>query len=987
MNRIYLLTLSGLVSVAGLAGGCTHGEDGDAGDGDFVSDNPYGGDSYGNGEDGGLTGTGGDDGAGEGGDGDGDEGAPGGEGDPEREIAEADIVQVVGDRVYALSRYSGLAVIDAKDPANLKILGRYESEAEPFEMYVDGDQVFVMFTDFGTWQYDALEGYYSWQTDSRLITLDASVPSDIEVTGNYAMPGEIQDSRRVGDVLYLVTYENGYCWGCGDRQRTVVTSLDVADETEPVLVDQLPFVDEKDSYGWQRSVSATNERLYIAGPRWSDDNGDQDGSRIEVVDISDAGGALVKGTSVEVAGQIQSRWQMDEHEDVLRVVSQPGWWWGNGQSPRIETFTVTSSSQITALGSTTMVLPRPESLRSVRFDGDRAYAITFEQTDPLFTIDLADPAVPKQVGELEIPGWVYHMEPRGDQILALGYDNGSDQGNLNVSLFDVSDFANPALLDRVHFGGDWGDFAEDQDRVHKAFTILDDLGLIMVPYEGWTYDEGDDGYECGYSQYHGGVQLIDFDATGLDIRGVAESRGRARRAFMHRDHLFAVSDRSVQTFNINNRDNPLKIDETALATYVQNAVPVGNHVVRVSRDWWSDEYALEVALASDPGNPEPVGRLDIADVLPEHDDCYGWYGYGELVEVGGYAYLISEGYEQTAVTVIDINDPAAPAVVTTEVFDFQRGWGDSWFGGFESHGERIAVAGDSLVLMTTDWRDGSSHDNMRGTFEIIDVSNPRAPKHGTSVPRGKAMAMGALIHTDGALISWHTESANNDGSKVRFYIDRLDVKDPAAAKLKTPVNVPGMPVAYREDLGRAVTVDFQINSKKMSEDQCWSQSGVWNYDYESGRCQFLEHDVYTVDVNNGSASIAKNLDVEKGTNSSLNAAMASDTRVFFEVGGPAETINGWGSEIVSLELTAGKNAKMGRTEQLPGWVRLAEAQDDRALAFTDGHMTIVDATDAEAPASQSFDTGTGYGCWDLAMHGDHAYCAKGQYGLSVFDLP
>ena len=32
-----------------------------------------------------------------------------------------------------------------------------------------------------------------------------------------------------------------------------------------------------------------------------------------------------------------------------------------------------------------------EDLRAVRFDGDRVYAVTFRQTDPLFTIDLTDP--------------------------------------------------------------------------------------------------------------------------------------------------------------------------------------------------------------------------------------------------------------------------------------------------------------------------------------------------------------------------------------------------------------------------------------------------------------------------------------------------------------------------------------------------------------------------------------------------------------------
>lgn len=131
-----------------------------------------------------------------------------------------------------------------------------------------------------------------------------------------------------------------------------------------------------------------------------------------------------------------------------------------------------------------MVLPRPERLRSVRFDGDRAYAITFEQTDPLFTIDLGEPAAPVQARELEIPGWVFHMHPQGDRVLGLGFDDGNAAGSLTVSLFDVSDLESPGLLSRVNFGGDYGWLAEDQDRIHKAFNILDEENLILVPFSG-----------------------------------------------------------------------------------------------------------------------------------------------------------------------------------------------------------------------------------------------------------------------------------------------------------------------------------------------------------------------------------------------------------------------------------------------------------------------------------------------------------------------
>ena len=46
--------------------------------------------------------------------------------------------------------------------------------------------------------------------------------------------------------------------------------------------------------------------------------------------------------------------------------------------------------------------------------GDRAYVVTFRQTDPLFVVDMADPANPHVVGELHIPGFSNYMFPLGD---------------------------------------------------------------------------------------------------------------------------------------------------------------------------------------------------------------------------------------------------------------------------------------------------------------------------------------------------------------------------------------------------------------------------------------------------------------------------------------------------------------------------------------------------------------------------------------------
>ena len=51
--------------------------------------------------------------------------------------------------------------------------------------------------------------------------------------------------------------------------------------------------------------------------------------------------------------------------------------------------------------------------------------------------------IPLQLGEVELPGWIYYLEPRGDRLFALGFDNSNQEGSMNVSLFNVAAVATP----------------------------------------------------------------------------------------------------------------------------------------------------------------------------------------------------------------------------------------------------------------------------------------------------------------------------------------------------------------------------------------------------------------------------------------------------------------------------------------------------------------------------------------------------------------
>lgn len=493
-----------------------------------------------------------------------------------RAIAEADIIQMDGTRLYAMSKSGSVAIVDVANPNALTLEGRAQLAGEPFEMYRSGSILLTMSNgavdENGVIRTPPKEGEaappeVNHDNDSSIVTaLDVTDPKKPSPLVQYVIPGQIADSRLVGNILYVATYETSACFKCGPKPRTMVTSFDVSDASVPKKVDQAEFVSSApDTFnqGWaiahKRSILATDKRLYVGGhadiPAKGTDKTVKEGI-VDVLDITDPTGKMTKGAHLVLPGSVLSRWQMDETDGVFRVITQ----FGAGRTkdglamPEIETFTVENASTFVPLGHTSMTLPRQEGLKTVRFDGSRAFAITYENNDPLFILDFSDPAAPKQRGELEMPGFMFHLEPRGDRLLGLGVDWSDPVGSLNVSLFDVSNMDAPKMMKRVSFGAkdisyDYKivnyELPEDQDRIQKAFRILKN-GLIVVPYSGMSgHYEAD---QC--EKPTGGVQLVQWENDTLNRKSLLLVEGNPRRAFEKDNHIVAVSDSNVSAFTL-----------------------------------------------------------------------------------------------------------------------------------------------------------------------------------------------------------------------------------------------------------------------------------------------------------------------------------------------------------------------------------------------------------------------------------------------------
>ena len=761
----------------------------DPGDSDFISAAPGGGGAYGATADSSTEG--------------GRNEAPAAqETTPEREIEEADIVKLDGNLLYALNSYRGLYIIDMADPDAPEILGHQDMFGYPVEMYVrDGRAYVVLSNYFRMWL--TADGDADPEVGSNVTVVDVLEPSAPFVLSRFHMPGYVTDTRIVGDVLYTVSNRYWWFWyygGNDNEDTTTVMSLNIANPANIHLVDDYTF---DRCEGWDNHIHVTTEAIYVASSCW-----DYDGynTQVRYVDISNPAGQMALGAQFEFEGVVRDRWALSEHDGVLRVVAADTWW--STDTPRIHTCNVTSPTQIQPLATLELQLPRPESVTATRFDGDRAYVVTYERVDPLYTVDLSDPTNPIQSGELEMPGWLDHIVPRGNRLVALGHDEVNGETRLAVSLFDVTQLSQPTLLSRVHFGEGWGWLTDERDNFDKVFKVLDDPGLILVPFMQWIENS-----QTGWWRYKGGVQLIDFTNDALTLRGHAQHDGYIRRALVHNHRLVTLSDQRLQVMDIGDRDNPTPTADLALSRNVTQFAVMGNYAVQLVGDWYRGNTSVVVLPLSDPDLGEPVAELAIE--AP----------YARLFSNDDHLFVLYRDVEDYSVKLqsVDLSDPTNPQLAslltlpeTFDTYGYYYGWwwwGWWWYPRYDSVTQ---VNGSTLVFHASRcwwyWYgcyDGGDPDQLL----VVDLSTPDTPVLASQLSLTNRPYAGNFMADGDKVVFTHFQYVNfpghNEHQWVRYYMNRLDVSDPYDPQLLTPVNVPGVVLDINLASGRIVTEDYQ----------------------------------------------------------------------------------------------------------------------------------------------------------------------------------
>ena len=957
--------------------------------------------------------------------------------DAEHALGDADVLQLAGDRLYALSRFSGLTVVDASDPAALKSLGARRSAAIPVDMYVVDGVVYALFNDWESYACDAA-GDCSWHYTARVQALDTRDPANIELIADVELPGNIDGSRRIGDVMVVVSDHVDGCWGCGDDYGTTVSSFSLAEPSPLQQLDQLALP----SLGYvdRDNVAISDRRVYIAQTRLDESQGLLPSS-IHPVDISDPSGALVAGVSFDVSGPIEHSWQLDELDGVLRVISQPRGW-GSGQSPLLETFRINSSSDVQRAGSLSIPLHETyEVLDRVRFDTTRAYAGTSQKRHPVNVLDLSNPDAPRLAGQLDLPGRLYHLEPSGNRLLALGNSAGNGDGSLSLSLFDVEDPAASTLLGRVAFGDQWDRLPEDLSEDNDTVSVLREQGLVLVPFTGIKSDAA----SCE-DAYGSGIQLLDMSDTTLTRRGVAPQVGSARRVLLQGDQLYGVGDGSVQAFDISDRDAPLPLSRLDVARDVSGVRVLGDDVLRLGSDQPSSQSTLDLTPLSRAGEPEPAARLDLSALLVEDPPACGgtWAWSGQVFVRGDYAYLpryvqatdpqsrLRE--QQLTLYVVDIGDRSAPRAVGRLALPKATG-AEAFTGVFQTENTllvgRVRYEPGSYPSDPTAGAPGAgapsagaSPDVPRYFYDIIELGNPAVPTIASQVEIPSAIGMNgwgwpgapqisvdlgggwydgrgsALLTAGDLVISSHAMLVSDQPSAEAHYLDRLDVSDPYRPRWLDPINIPGAVLDFDAATNQLVTLDFVSEIEPGESFECDTRGYVGYFDSEQQACRVTRRSISAVSLQGGKAVRTSQVGIDRERRT-RNIAV-SDARIFITTsdfpsrarGGepldpPVGAVTTGTITLETLERVGAQLVQHPRLDVRPGKTETYDdrlyARGTRAFEILGKRLTVVGTLDAGVPTQLVHELPAST-CSSLDVAGDTAYCATGRDGVEVIDL-
>jgi inhibitor of cysteine peptidase len=461
-------------------------------------------------------------------------------------VDEADTVKTDGEYIYLVTG-NNVSILKAYPADQAQLVSTIEvSSMTPVGIFVNGDRLAVLGTQ-STLSQQIINGTNISFTNTTTIVqiYDISNRTNPKLLTSFIASGTYFSSRMIGDFVYLIASEPALYTDEPPSNITIdtvnVPKLGVNGNNAEVLPSDIYYCNITDSYfvfttivalniqntaetpsyktltlGGTSTIYVSLNNIYVTFP-------EQDQTLICRVHID--GGTINPEAEGEVPGSVLNQYSMDEYNGYFRIATTNTTWLTGivpvAGTPMIPSQFMNASGNfvriilpiastgahnvfvldqnLTIVGRLENIAPE-ENFHSALFVGNRCYLVTFQRADPLFVINLTDPAYPAILGNLTVSGYSDYLYPYDDNhLIGVGKETvEADEGTaslyqgIKLALFDVSNVSNPIQMANYTIGDRGSDSPVLSDP--KAFLFDESKNLLVIPVLNATID---------LSQYNG----------------------------------------------------------------------------------------------------------------------------------------------------------------------------------------------------------------------------------------------------------------------------------------------------------------------------------------------------------------------------------------------------------------------------------------------------------------------------------------------------
>ena len=441
-------------------------------------------------------------------------------------VDEADIVKTDGEYIYYVCE-DKVIIVNAKDDKDLKIETEINYNKERFypeEIFISNNRLIIIGQTnnyYGLEEVDLVTVSYPRYNNNFTIAIvyntenknKPKLEREIELQGSYLA------SRMIENNIYLISNQYMYSYLFRDSK---IEEMD-EDAFKPKYIDTAISKNEKcidypdiyyfpdsedtsylniagfniynneaanvNSYlGAGDEIYSSEKNLYITRVEYEYKdsriygyyNNYDVNTYIYKFKLEDAKATYINAGSVP--GEVLNQFSMDEKDGFFRIATTDSNNW-NSETNKNNLYVLNEDLQIVGKVEN---LAKGEEIYSVRFMGNRAYMVTFVETDPLFVIDLSDPTNPTVLGELKIPGYSKYLHPYDENhIIGFGENTkvnkygGVVTDGMKMALFDVTNPNDPKEMFAVDIG-EKGTYSELLYN-HKALLFSKEKNIIAFP--------------------------------------------------------------------------------------------------------------------------------------------------------------------------------------------------------------------------------------------------------------------------------------------------------------------------------------------------------------------------------------------------------------------------------------------------------------------------------------------------------------------------